>query len=121
MTQAQIRTELYNALYNDTVLPNNIFWIGKPTATSDYPCIVYQFMSAIGGYAFQDGLNSEEIIIQLDIYTDTDDKTNMDTIMNQLDIAMGNIGYRNIAKTIETFLEDIQKIVRPTRWAKWNV
>lgn len=120
-TQAQLRTELYNALYNDTDITNNIFWLGKPTSTSSFPCVIYSFMSNIGNYAFQGWLTSEEIIIQLDVYTEPSDKTNMDLTINKLNSIMQSINYRNVGMSAEIFLEDIQKIVRSTRWEKYNV
>ena len=120
-TQAQLRTELYNALYNDTVITNNIFWIGRPTASSSFPCIIYSFLDTTGAYAFTEWLTSEKVIIQLDVYTGTKDKTSMDTTINRLNTIMGGLGYRNIGAVAEFFLEDIRKIVRPTRWEKWNV
>ena len=120
-TQAQLRTELYSALYNDTTLPNEIFWIGKPTITSTFPCIIYTFLDDIGGYAFGDGLVTEDITVQLDVYVDVSDKTNMDIIIQKLKSVMYGIGYRNIGMPIEFLEADIDKILRPTRWEKYNV
>ena len=120
-TQAQLRTELYSALYANTTLPNNIYWIGKPTITSTFPCIIYTFLDDIGGYAFSDGLVSEDVTVQLDVYVDLGDQANMDIIVNELKSVMYTIGYRNIGQSVEFLEADIQKIMRPTRWEKWNV
>lgn len=120
-TQAQLRAELYNALKDDTTLPDEIFWIGKPTATDTFPCIIYSILNTVGGYAFQDGLVSEDFTVQLDVYTDVGADANMDTIVNRLNTVMESIHYRNIGGSIEFMDADINKIVRPTRWEKINV
>jgi len=120
-TQAQLRAELYNSLKDDITLPDEIFWVGKPTVTDTFPCIIYLMLNTLGGYAFQDGLVSEDFTVQLDVYTDVSDGTNMDIIINRLNTVMESICYRNIGMPSEMFDADINKIVRPTRWEKINV
>jgi hypothetical protein len=120
-TQAQLRTELYSALYDNVTLPNEIYWIGKPTLTSAFPCIIYTILDTTGGYAFQDGLVSEDFTVQLDVYVDLGDQTNMDIIVQKLKDVMFAIGYRNIGQPVEFIESDINKIMRVTRWEKINV
>jgi len=120
-TQAQIKAEIYNALYADTTLPNNIYWTSQAKLIS-FPCLVYELIAGGADYVFNTGVrNSENIAIQIDIYTDAGQMASMDTIKNQLHTVMEGLYYQNIDNGQEFGDEETGKVVRPTRWVKVNV
>jgi hypothetical protein len=118
---SELRTELFTALNASAILNNNILWSAQPKDVSSFPCLIYTFLNDIGSYVFGTGLTSEEIVFQIDIITEPSDKTNMDLIVTTLKSVMFGIGYRNIGIAAETLDEDIQKLIKPTRWERINV
>lgn len=126
LTQLQLRTEVYNALIADTALTNiigtRLFWLSRPTSEDTYPLLIYKIFDSPADYAF--GLIpaiSEEFTFQIDVYTDPNDITNMDTIIERIKVIMTTIGYRNTSSPIEFLESTINKIIRPTRWERINV
>lgn len=125
LTEKQITAELYNALTGDATLTNligdRLYWIARPTKDNTFPLIVYSKVDNIAGYAFGGSLQSDEGVVQLDVYTDPSEVNQMDDIVQAIKPIMQGLCYRNTS-TPPQFLEaDINKIVRPIRWERINV
>ena len=120
-TQAQIKAEIYNALKADTTLPDAIYWTSQANMTT-FPCLVYELIAGGADYVFSTSTkNSENIAIQIDIYTDAGAMASMDTIKAQLHTVMEGINYQNIDNGQEFGDEETGKVVRPTRWVRVDV
>jgi len=77
-----------------------------------------------GEYSFDPtGVNrvADNIIFQTDVYIVSGDITTMDGIVEQLKVVLNGLGYRNINSPIEFVEADINKVVRPLRWERYNV
>ena len=127
-TISQLRAEVYNAINNDSTLTSligdRIYWLSRPTVKNVFPLISYSFFDTLGIYTFDStGVNrsADDIIFQTDIYTDPSDITSMDAIVERIKAVMNTIGYRNINSPIEFLETDINKIIRPMRWERFNV
>ena len=123
-TLAELKAEVYNAIANDSTMQNYIngrlYWIGKISGKSTFPLITYMVMDESGIYSFE-SVSAEETTFQLNVYTDTTDIESMDNIIDRIKTLMHSIGYRLINAPIEFLDSDINKIVRPLRWEKFNV
>ena len=127
-TQAQIKAQIYNALYADTTLPNEIYWTSQANFVS-FPCLTYEMLGGESEYAFGGSTivrSSENTLIQINIYTDTGAMASMDTLHNQVKTVMEALNYMCIdsGQEFDGSTQGEQtagKIVRPTRWARVNV
>ena len=125
-TQAQLRATVYNALIGDTALTDiigdRLYTIAKPTISEAFPLITYSFFDTSAEYAFGgSSARSEDIIFQINAYTDPGKISQMDAIIERIKAVMTGINYRNISSPITFLEEDIDKIVRPVRWEIINV
>jgi len=125
-TQGQLRARIYNALLADsaltTIIDDRLYWIGKPVTTDTFPLLNYSILDTSGGYVFgQKSANSEDYSIQIDVYTDPSDITNMDAIIARIKAVMTTECFREISSSIEFLEPDINKIIRPMRWETINV
>ncbi len=127
-TQAQLRATVYNALLGDTalvtIIGDRLYTLGKNTLSeaTDFPLITFSFFDTSAEYAFGgSSARSEDIIFQLNVYTDPGKINQMDAIIERIKAAMTSINYRNISRPIRFLEEDIDKIVRPVRWEIINV
>lgn len=125
-TQGQIRARIYNALLADTalatIISDRLYWVGKPTITDTFPLLNYSILDTSGGYVFgQNSANSEDYSIQIDVYTEPSDVTNMDAIIARIKAVMTTQCFREASSPIEFLESDINKIVRPMRWEAINV
>lgn len=119
-TQSQLRAAVYTGLYNNTTLTNNIFWLGRPTVSNSFPCIVYSIIDSLGDYSFC-GKQSEVVQFQIDLYTDPQDVATMDTQIETIKTVMEGLGYRNIGTPAEFLDAEIAKVIRASRWEIINV
>ena len=119
-TQSQLRAAIYNALYNDTTLTNNIYWIGRPTVSNAFPCIVYSMIDTVGGYSFE-GRASELVQFQIDLYVDPSSAAVMDAQHEKIKTLMEGLNYRLMSSPAEFLDADINKVIRITRWEFINV
>lgn len=122
-TQNQLRAEIYNALYANSTLPNDIYWIARPTVINS-PIIVYNVLDTTGAYVYGSGAivrSSEDFTVQVDIYVSPEEVNLMDSYMEAVKTVMETINYRNLGSPVEFFETDINKVVRPTRWERLNV
>lgn len=119
-TQTQLRATVYNALKNSSTVTDNIYWLSRPTVKNDFPCIVYYVLDSFGQYNFC-GKSSEVVQMQIDLYIDPKKISTMDTQYEAIKTAMESINYRLISSPAEFVEEDINKIVRCSRWEIINV
>jgi hypothetical protein len=127
-TLAQMKAEIYNALTNDSTMEgyvgSRVYWLGKVSGKSTFPLIDYKAFDEIGTYSFGGSgisYDGSEATFQIDVYTGPDDVATMDNIIERLKTLMHGLGYRLINSPIEFVDAEVNKIVRPTRWEKWNV
>lgn len=124
LTQAQLRAEIYNALQNDALLTDNIYWIDRPTVINDFPIITYAILPLPSEYAFGNGTierMSETVVFQIDVYVAPGDVATMDAYIERIKTDMETINYRNIGDGGEFVIAEINAISRPTRWERHNV
>jgi hypothetical protein len=123
-TQSQLRAEIYNALIADSTLPDRIYWIARPTINNTFPLLIYSILDVDTGYFFNDGnieRGSEAFVVQIDLYVSTTDVTSMDSHIEAIKTVMEGLNYRKIDSGMEFYETDIDKLVRPTRWERYNV
>lgn len=123
-TLNQLKSEIYSAITGDATIAGHIgtrlYWIGKISGKSKFPLITYKAFDDIGLYAFDD-YEGSNVVFQIDTYTSPSDVATMDGIIERLKTVMHAINYRLINSPIEFHDKDIDKIIRPTRWEKYNV
>ena len=85
------------------------------------PLIVHQFLDTSGEYSFGIDLSAESVTFQIDLWADPSDITNMDAMYQAVKTIMNGLDYMNINSGIELIDTDITKVVRPTRWERYNV
>jgi len=119
-TQSQLKAAIYNALYDDTILTNNIYWLGRPTVSNAFPLITYSSVDTFADYNFC-GKSSEVVQFQLDLYVDPSAMAVMDTQYEQIKIVMEALDYRLMSSPAEFLEETLNKIIRVTRWEIINV
>jgi len=117
-TETELRTEVYNAL---KVNVTNVYWKGNPPVNPSYPSAWYSKLDNVGGYVFGTHLNSEEIQFQVEIITNVDDITGMDSTLEDVKTSMHSIKYRLFSAPNETFQTEDNKNSRITRWEIQNV
>ena len=127
-TLAQLKAEIYNAITADvtmkTYVSTRLYWISKVSGKSTFPLLTYQALDEIGEYTLGgSGINYEgsDVTFQIDAYTDSDDGDTMDNIIDRLKTVMHGLDYRLINSPIEFLDSETHKIIRPTRWERYNV
>ena len=117
-TQSEIKTEIFSALYDNTIAGKNVKWLAKP-ASPVYPLLVYSLIGDSKDYEFQNNNStSKTILLQVDIYVDSQEIQKMDTLVEEVNTAIENICFRAINGGPEFLDTDSNKIVRSLRWEK---
>ena len=119
-TQSQLKAEIYNTLLNDTILTNDIYWLGRPTVSNAFPLITYSSIDSYAQYSFE-ARASEVVQFQLDLYVDTSAMAVMDAQYEQIKIVMEGLDYRLMSSPAEFLETTLNKIIRVTRWEIINV
>lgn len=128
LTQGGIKDLVLVALAADTALTalvgTRIDWLARPVVENTFPRIVYTVFDTSGNYSFGNSAlvtSSEDYTFQLDVYSDPNDSVVMDDIITRIKAVMVNLCFRNTSSPGEFLEEDINKIVRSTRWDYINV
>lgn len=116
-TETQLRAEFYNAV-NAVV---TTYWLSKPSASSSFPIATYQILDSTGIYSFGVNRSAEERTFQLDIYSNPSEIVDLDTKMESIKTALEAINYRMVGSQAEFLDSEINKVVRVTRWERYNV
>ena len=116
MTETQLRAEVYNALSTVT----NTYWLSKPIK-SDSPFIIYQILDSISEYSFGVSRSAEERTVQVDLYVDPESIVDGDNKLDAIKTAMESIDYRQVGSGAEFLETSINKIIKVTRWERYNV
>lgn len=116
-TETQLRAEFYNVL--SSIVP--IYWLSKPTKTSVFPCAVYKILDASNEYSFGIVRSAEERAFQVDVYVDPNDIVNLDNKIDSIKSALEGIDYRQVGSQAEFLDSDLNKVIRVTRWERYNV
>ena len=124
-TETQITAEIYNALTTNATLVSLIstrtYWIGRPTVNNTFPLITYAKVDTSSDYAFGLSVQSEDVVIQIDVYTDPTEISQMDNIVQAVKGVMHGLCYRLISASPQFVETDISKIMRALRWERINV
>ena len=116
-TETQLRSEVYTALVS--AVPT--FWLSRPTTTQTFPLAVYRRIAGEGEYSFGVVRSAEDVIFAVDLYVDPKNIVEMDNTLDTLKTAMETINYRQVGSDAEFLETDINKVVRVTRWERYNV
>ena len=81
----------------------------------------YQILDSTGVYSFGVSRSAEERTFQLDIYANIGDMATLDSKMEQIKTGLEAIDYRMVGSQAEFLDSDINKVVRVTRWERYNV
>ena len=110
-----LKAEIYNALKNDSTLIDNILWINSPTTQDKFPLIVYRIIDAVSDYNFC-GKSSELFQVQIDIYSDSGKMGFLDGQYDRVVAVMEGLKYRQIGGSPEIIVEELNKVVKVSRW-----
>ena len=116
-TEGQLRAEFYNAISGIITT----YWLSKPSGASSFPIATYQILDSTGVYSFGIDRSAEERTFQLDVYSDPSAMATLDTKMDSIKTALEAIDYRMVGAQAEFIETDINKVVRVTRWERYNV
>jgi hypothetical protein len=116
-TETQLRAEFYGAI--SSIVP--VYWLSKPIKGSAYPLATYMILDSTGLYSFGISRSAEERTFQLDVYAEPGGMATLDAKMELIKTALETIDYRMVGSQAEFIETDINKIVRVTRWEKYNV
>ena len=114
-TETQLRAEFYNAV--SAVL--TLYWLSKPSSGT-FPYATYQILDSTGVYSFGTNRSAEERTFQLDVYADPSAIVDLDTKMESIKTALEAIDYRMVGSQAEFLDSEIDKVVRVTRWERYN-
>lgn len=115
-TETQLRAEFYNTI--SSILP--VYWLSKPTK-SVFPLATYQILDSTGVYNFGINRTAEERTFQLDVYADPQKIIGLDNKMDEIKTALEDIDYRMVGSQAEFLDSELNKVVRVTRWERYNV
>ena len=116
-TETQLRAEFYNVI--NSIVP--LYWLSKPSLTSVFPSATYKLLDSSGEYSFGITRSAEERAFQLDVYASTGDIVNLDNKIDSIKTALEGINYRMIGSQAEFLDSELNKVVRITRWERYNV
>lgn len=119
-THTELKAEVYNALKNDSLLIDNILWINAPTVKNKFPLIVYRIIDAVPDYNFC-GRSSEMVQFQVDIYGNHGEMAWLDGQHERVVSVMEGLNYRMIGGSPEFIVEELNKVVKVSRWETINV
>jgi hypothetical protein len=115
-TETQLRAEIHNVLSPVVTL----FWLSKPIKTN-FAYAVYQKIDNSGSYSFGIERSAELVVFQVDLYTEPSDIVVTDNLYDSIKTAMESIGYRLTGGTPEFLEEKINKVIKVSRWERFNV
>jgi len=116
-TETQLRAEVYNAITSIAT----VSWLSKPTTSDAFPLMTYQLLSSSSEYSFGVVRSAEDRAFQIDLYVAPDDIVNGDNKLDAIKTAMENIDYRQSGSTAEFLDTDLNKVIKVTRWERYNV
>ena len=119
-----VMVNVYNAITTDAtmiaLINKRLTWSGQPTNQNTFQMLTYTTVDVNGKYAFDMKQLLEEDTLQIDIYADTSQLIDLESIHSRLKIIMNGLGFRNIGGA-EKFDSTITKVIRATRWVLTNV
>lgn len=117
MTETQLRAEVYNAL-NAIV---DTYWLSRPTNDQAFPLIVYQKLDISTNYSFGITRQAENHVFQIDYYELPSEVVRADNNFDLIKTAMESLDYRLIGSQAEFVDDTLNKIVKVSRWERYNV
>lgn len=115
-TETQLRAEFYNAI--SAIIP--LFWLSKPSATSSFPMATYQVLDDAGVYSFGTNVSAQDRTFQLDVYANPSEIVDLDNKIDSIKTALHAINYRQVGSQAEFLDSELNKVVRVTRWERYN-
>lgn len=116
-TETQLRAELYNALSSICT----VGWLSKPSLTSSFPYVVHKLLDSNSEYSFGVVRSAEDRAFQIDLYVDPGKIVDGDNKLDAVKTAMENIDYRQVGSNAEFVDNELNKIIKVTRWERYNV
>lgn len=116
-TETQLRAEVYNVL--SPVCTTG--WLSKPTLNSSFPYIVYKLLDSSSDYSFGITRSAEERAFQIDLYVNPSAISDSDNKLDSIKTAMEGIKYRQVGSGAEFLDSELNKIIKVTRWERFNV
>jgi hypothetical protein len=116
-TETQLRAEFYTAIASIVT----VSWLSKPTSSSTFPLATYQILDASGEYSFGVTRSAEDRTFQVDLYVEPSDVVNGDNKLDAIKTALEAINYRQAGSQAEFLETDLNKVIKVTRWERYNV
>ena len=116
-TETQLTAEIYNAL-NSIV---SLFWLSRPTLNQTFPLAVYKNLDISSEYAFGISRSAEERIYQIDLYVSPEQVVIADNLIDSIKTAMEGLNYRLTGSQADFIDSELNKIIKVTRWERFNV
>ena len=116
-TETQLRAEVYNAI--SSIAPT--FWLSRPTLEQTFPLMVYTKLDISSDYSFGIDREAENHIFQIDYYDYPNAIVTLDNNLDAIKTAMESIDYRLIGSQQEFIHDTLNKVVKVTRWERYNV
>lgn len=116
-TETQLRAEIYSALSGIITLS----WLSRPTKDQTFPLAIYKCLDTSNEYSFGINREAEERIFQIDLYISPSEVVLADTLTDSIKTAMEGLKYRMTGSQAEFLDSELNKVIKVSRWERFNV
>ena len=116
-TETQLTAEIYNALAGIV----DLFWLSRPTIDQSFPLAVYKAIDTDTEYSFDVNREAEYRVFQIDLYTDPSEIVLADNLTDSIKTAMESLKYRQTGSQADFLESSLNKVIKVTRWERYNV
>lgn len=114
-TEKQLSAEFHTTV--QAIIPT--YWLSKPKNITGM-FATWQILDSIGVYTFDTDRSAEERTFQLDIYADPDSLETLEEKMDLIKTALEAINYRLQGSQADFLDAELDKVVRVSRWERFN-
>lgn len=115
-TETQLTAEIYNAL--DEIV--DLFWLSRPTIDQGFPLAVYKSIDVDSEYSFDVSREAELRVYQIDLYISPSEMVQADNLIDSIKTAMETLKYRQTGSQADFLDSDLNKVIKVTRWERYN-
>jgi len=116
-TETQLTAEIYTAVSSIV----DLFWLSRPTISQTFPLAVYKNLDISSEYSFGINREAEERIYQIDLYVSPEQIVLADNLIDSIKTAMEGLNYRLTGSQADFIDSDLNKVIKVTRWERFNV